>query len=344
MLILLRIVSTFGTCVPIECQDTYDPYSRCIEVTETIKVSSCPPGMYCPSYSDITNYNQTLNFLDTYCEYLPLNAPKDLCSDPSYQGSQIPGDSCCINSNCNSNICSNLICQGLPAGANCTSTSICSPGYYCNSNSTCVSALPSGSKCTSDLECMIGYGCNMKFCTQLWSIGYSNKAQDAKFCVSNYLFGEACDMIQVRINGTFDLDSPFQCNFEDTCTYVSASYKLVFDQSACLCSGNANLTYGYCGSYINNVQGMFENIYSAMVYSTSRCSGEKAHSSNPYDLWQCGSISSTAYQNYLVNQERNKFWALYQGQALEGCAESITLFQVSGVSTILLSLLGILLY
>lgn len=344
LVFFLIAFQAYSSCVSIECQDTFDPSFRCIEVTETVKVAACPPGMYCPSYSDVANYNQSLTFLDTYCEYLPYNMPIDLCTDPTYQGTQLPGDPCCANSNCNTNMCSNLKCQGLIIGDPCSTNSECGPGLYCGTNSTCVEALPEGSKCTSDNECMIGYGCNSKYCTELWSIGFSEKAQYAKFCVSNYLFGGYCDMIQVKLNGTSLISSPFKCNLEDTCSYYSASFRLVMDETPCLCSGDLNSTSGYCGGYINQVEGMFESTFKNLKYDTSICSGPKAHTSDPYDLWQCESISSLTYQNFILEQKRNDFWVLYNSKVLDKCAETLTLFQVSSSRFFSLIFAGFLFY
>ena len=70
LILLIKVFIAQSSCIEVECQDTPDPQSRCIEVTQTIKVAGCPAGMYCPSYSSISNYNETSQILDVYCEYL----------------------------------------------------------------------------------------------------------------------------------------------------------------------------------------------------------------------------------------------------------------------------------
>ena len=166
LILLIKVFIAQSSCIEVECQDTPDPQSRCIEVTQTIKVAGCPAGMYCPSYSSISNYNETSQILDVYCEYLPYNSPVDLCGNLSYTSTQIPGDSCCTNSNCNTGICTDFVCVGLSSGAKCSDSTFCAPGLYC-SNFLCTSALTSGILCSSDLECQIGYGCSQKHCTKL---------------------------------------------------------------------------------------------------------------------------------------------------------------------------------
>ena len=315
-------------CVRISCQDTYDPDYRCIEVTSTVKVGGCPAGMYCPSYTSVSSYNQSLDFLDTYCEQNPYQEPVDLCTDPSYFESQSVGEECCIDQNCASSKCSNLKCEGLSSGTSCSNSSACSPGLYCK-NGLCSKALPGASQCEDDQECEIGYGCNNGFCTKLWSVKFTKSASDPKFCESNYAFGEHCDMIQIKLNRNKDLKEAFKCKLEDTCSYNSAAYGEVIYSSACLCSGIENSTTGYCGLFINQVEGMFEDLFKEMQYSESKCSGYLAHSSDPYVLWQCGSIKSNTYEKYVRTNKRNLHWSVYVSGVLDKCAETITIYDLS---------------
>jgi hypothetical protein len=316
-----------SVCVPIECQDITDPYNRCIEVTDTIKVSSCPPTMYCPSYSSLSSYSQQ-DLQDVYCEDLPYNPLIDLCTDPGYQSTQVPGDECCRNSNCNSNICAGLRCQGLAAGSTCTDPSSCAPGLYCSSN-LCVPCLPSGSSCASDLECKVGYGCNYGICTKLWSVDISQKAQNSKFCASGYLNREYCDLIWIYINKTERINAPFECNLVDTCGYYSYVTRDYIFQAPCTCSGTTNSTTGYCGSFINYVDGIYQSLYQTLSYTNSICSGPNAHTDDAYELWRCGSISSESYKQYTLQTKQNNFWALYKSGSINSCAGSATLFQIS---------------
>ena len=92
-------------------------------------------------------------------------------------------------------------------------------------------------------------------------------------------------MIQITINGSETiLNSPFKCNLFDTCKYKSAVYRRIIDEEACSCSGDLNSTTGYCSKYINQVEGMFESLIASIAYTTSTCSGPKAHTSDPYWL------------------------------------------------------------
>lgn len=326
--IAARIGLGFADCVEIGCQDTFDPYYRCVEVTATIKVSGCPAGMYCPSYSSIASYNQSLDFLDTYCEPNPYQEPVDLCTNASFTGTQSVGEECCKDSNCASNSCTNLKCSGLQASSACTDSSACAPGLYCKNN-LCTVSLPSGSSCEQDEECGVGYGCNNKFCVKLWSVKFTKAADDPKFCDSNYAFGDHCDRIVIKLNSTKELFEPFECSVYDTCTYVSAAYEQIIYSSSCLCSGVGNDTKGYCGLFINQVEEVYGDLYKNMQYTKSDCSGDKAHSGDPYELWQCGSISSEVYEKYVIQNKRNNNWNVYKSGVLDKCAETITIFQVS---------------
>lgn len=340
--VLFRLSLTLAGCVQISCQDTFDPYYRCVEVTSNIKVSGCPAGMYCPSYLSVSSYNQTLDFQDTYCEENPYQEPVDLCNDNAFTGTQSVGEECCKDSNCASNSCENLKCSGLPINSPCDNTTACAPGHYCK-DSVCTSALNSGSSCKLDEECGIGYGCNNGYCTKIWSVKFTKAAQDPKFCESNYAFGDHCDKIQIKLNGTKELFEPFECSVYDLCTYVSAAYEQVVYSTSCLCSGYDNGVKGYCGLFINQVEEVFGNLYKNMQYTSSRCSGDKAHSGDPYQLWQCGSISSDDYEKYVIENKRNNHWNVYKSGVLNNCADSITIFQVgAGMLCVLFAWIGLL--
>jgi hypothetical protein len=283
--------------------------------------------MFCPSYSSISSYNQSLDFQDTYCESNPYQEPVDLCTDPNFIGTQSVGEECCIDENCSSNKCFKLKCEGLSLDSSCANSSSCAPGLYCKSG-TCSKALPAASECLEDEECQIGAGCNNGFCTRLWSVKFTKSVSNPKFCESNYAFGDHCDMIQIKLNRTKDLKEPFKCELKDICFYFSAAYGEVIESSSCLCSGIENSTTGFCGLFINQVEGMFEEVYKDMQYSKSTCSGRLAHSSDPYELWQCGSIDSETYQKYVRINKRNSHWSVYKSGVLDRCAETITIFDL----------------
>jgi len=226
-------------------------------------------------------------------------------------------------------ICTDGICGPADYNSYCGSHSVCKAGSYCYNltstiNGYCKTTLPEGSACTKDYECDTGLGCNKKICTKLFSIYYSDQADDAKFCISNYLTNGYCDAIKVYANGRL-IAPPYQCRIGHTCTYKSLVYDDVIASEPCLCSGT-NTSIGYCASYMSLAYEHIGSLYEDMQYSDSKCAEDRTHVGDIETLWACGSISDDQYNHWVLMNQQFNYWALYQSGVIDNCAKGIGLF------------------
>ena len=63
-----------------------------------------------------------------------------------------------------------------------------------------------------------------------------------------------------------------------------------------------------------------------MVYAASTCSGSYSHSTDPYELFMCGSISVITYYKYTRFYGQLRYANMYYGGGLNFCAMGIELF------------------
>ena len=92
------------------------------------------------------------------------------CSIYSYwTGLRYPGEECNIDSDCNITFkCRNGKCLGLNEGENCTETSQCVVGLYCNKDSKkCNKQKPEGETCKEAWDCQNFLGCYRGRCIKL---------------------------------------------------------------------------------------------------------------------------------------------------------------------------------
>lgn len=78
-----------------------------------------------------------------------------------WPGIRYPGENCNIDSDCiDKSKCENGICTGYGAGQNCTNTSQCNVGFYCNKElKVCMEQKNEGEKCIEGWDCKNYLGC-----------------------------------------------------------------------------------------------------------------------------------------------------------------------------------------
>lgn len=313
-------------CLKIQCST--DIVDTCIGVSDDlITVGQCKLGYSCSSFSQLSTFSNI--WKNETCEADEYTEVKDLCNDVEYDETVIPGYSCCKNSNCITGICTNGLCEGLSLGEPCGSIDVCKAGTWCEyvdgQTGTCVKAKSKNAECSKDRECGIGYGCNQGYCIKLFSLYYSKKSNDKKFCNSNYMTVNGyCDGITVSIDGK-SIDEPFECNIGDTCQYNSLIYETEVDSGPCLCSGK-NSTKGHCSEYVNIAYDLIDNLYEDLQYDSSNCAENLAHTGNVKTLWECKSISDDEYEHWYYVHEQFTYWGIYQSGVLDSCANNIGLF------------------
>jgi len=75
-----------------------------------------------------------------------------------------PGEACDTSNTCIQGTCASGVCTGQTLNQNCTSTTDCVVGHYCNSAKVCVVQLKENDGCTSTWDCANNLGCYNNKC------------------------------------------------------------------------------------------------------------------------------------------------------------------------------------
>lgn len=325
----LAIAMDYENCVALECgSGTTD--SNCVSVgTDKVVVTPCSSGKYCPDTTQLAN--PVTSWYDVSCLTTPTvntdGEGTDFCSSGFTFTNQAAGDFCCNASDCYSNSCSSNACGPVASGETCTDNDQCDVNYYCSSGK-CTEALADGSACNEDTDCRSGSGCNNAKCTKLLSLEAGVAAEDAKYCKSGATNDNICTEVEVYVNGT-KLESPFECNIGDTCTF-----KLTHGGSndltrKCSCPGIADSTTGYCElyDYLYHVSGGIDQVTSEADFSAGTCYGQSPHNLGDLStLVSCGVISEDYREFYQKIMEQYDHWALYKSGVIDSCATELQLF------------------
>ena len=337
-----------GICYSFSCTNNTisDTSTPCVSVNHT---SAEIQFSFCNTLSDLS-----CNYFESYS--LPESSWTDInCSlvtigsqDCNTVSTQLTGDPCCDNDNCYSGDCLNGLCAGLLVDDTCTVSEQCDPYSYCL-NGACTRSKNGGENCSEDNECRPGYGCNFNLCVQIFTLSIGSPSQYAKFCQSNFIVDQVCDILTLQIEGSpYILYNPYLCLVGQSCSYTLSNGTL-YDTTNCTCAGYPNLPEGFCGDHLVYVTGVMDVVYPQLTYSTSFCAGVKAHTDDPEVLYKCSSISLARYNYYFNIYNQAMYWNLYITGSLDVCADSYGLwdpfysyrnFQFAGV---LIYTLGIML-
>lgn len=312
-------------CYDFECSTNTitDLETPCVSVnnkTNKITFTPCESGLGLEC-DYLSQYNLAeANWSDVKCYKIIQSVDNCLANYTSLTGHQ-----CCLDVNCYSKNCINGYCYGLGSGSHCTLDTQCDSTNYCLGGK-CTPVKRNGDACGTDLECPVGSGCNNGTCVQIFSLGVGMVAQDQKFCQSNFLVSNKCDILSVSIvNSTYSLYNPFLCFDGEICQF-KLSNGSIYSTSNCTCAGYSNLPEGFCGKDLIYVNSIMNIVYGNLKYTTSRCSGLNAHSSNPQILLACGSITNEQYMYYINIYNQTLYWNLFITGSLDACALDLGLW------------------
>lgn len=317
-----------GNCYQFSCGEndyiTDIDQTPCIEVdhpSKTITVNRCDSSkeLECEYFSD---YNIPENeWDDVYCKNISQSIPN--CDS---SGQIETGQQCCFNKNCKSGSCLNGYCKGKKIGSTCETNDECAPDSYCKDEECLITKLL-GEKCSIDAECNSGLGCNLGKCTQIFSLSTGSESEDSKFCQSNFMLSGYCDALTIRLRDVEGiLYAPFMCVTGNICDLYTFNGTHYYDYE-CLCAGYNDLPEGFCGYDLVHVNGIMDKVYTELQYSSSKCSGSKAHSSDPVILLFCESISKEQFMYYWNIYNQHYYYNIFITGALDGCAENYNLWK-----------------
>lgn len=325
-------------CKPLECGNSSDT-EKCVVISEnSISFIPCTSGSTCGT--DFSELNVEEKFVDVECtSNVPIDSSEE-CPGIEDAGNVRSGFFCCKDSDCFSNSCEDKRCAGVEKDKKCSDVDEnCLPGHYCQKNanpedSECKEGKDDGEKCTRNEECLVGMMCNIEFnqeegeCTWIYSLDAGDKSNEKILCKTNYLTKEEdkCDELDVYIDNT-KISEPYECNIGQTCEFRSKVTNEVRGNSACFCDGKHTDT-GYCGEFIEYT-GVLNSMFKKFRFSSSRCSGKYAHSTDFDVLLYCDSISEELYTYYLNLFRQAIYWPVFQSGALDGCIEDLELFDPS---------------
>lgn len=196
---------------------------------------------------------------DEYYSYCSPNLNDTLCSLPpktsdlntSYIGEPCVYDRTCINS-----ICTNNTCTKSDVSQECSYSSMCNPGYFCNSSDyTCTKLLPIGSEypCTEDYDCIYNSGCHNGNCTKYFSLPGGTSIETCNN-QTNLLCGSASCQIESNTGVIMCVDAlnssaslPLACNGNQDCVINDNGFSYT---TRCICGINP-----YAQSFCNLAPG-----------------------------------------------------------------------------------------
>jgi hypothetical protein len=159
---------TITKCPRITCSEPLGPNVCFLHSGDNpvswLRYQPCPSGTLCPGEDELA-------FFDTERQWIlgssdPLKSPTfrklthATCQPLSfYQKELLPGRKCTSNYQCQSFVCEDLRCKGLPSGHTCSTHSQCDVGLACIAHDTfpfatvCDSLKRLGTQCEGDIEC-----------------------------------------------------------------------------------------------------------------------------------------------------------------------------------------------
>lgn len=216
------------------------------------------PAFSCSSnpYTSLTGYcilqqgaSYSLSICDDeYYSYCNASLTDTLCSLPpttsdlntSYIGEPCVYDRTCINS-----ICINNTCTKSEVSQDCSYSSMCSPGYFCNSSDyTCTKLIPLNSEypCTEDFDCIYSSGCHNGTCIPYFSLTGGTtietcNSQTNLLCESASCQVESNTGVIICVNAINSSSTlPLACNGNQDCVINDNGFTYT---TRCICGINA---------------------------------------------------------------------------------------------------------
>ena len=303
----------YGTCKELKCSSGPSRKECIKEESDHVLISPCVDGLKCDN--SLLN-SESESWQTVMCTSEELE--KDLCED--YDGNLYTGQVCCVSPNCLSDQCTNDRCEGTDDGDKCDIDEECNPDYYCDGK--CKGSVEEG--CERDNMCKAGFGCLDEDCVQFHSLELGENADRGIFCKTGYIYNGKCDAIVAFSDGK-NLGDELVCQIGATCIYYTYNENEKFDEGACLCAGDKSATTGYCGVYADKST-QIQKFYEAIVYDSSKCTGNLSHTDDPDQLYECESISAKErdYNKYMIN--RFKYFNLYKSTIIDHCARPQGIF------------------
>lgn len=247
-LILLAVIASSHctTTTVYKCLEDKDIGDNICHVKETDAdgniinwVRKCPEGQRCNGYLD----------------------QADLVECKKDHVQKYYGDSCNINSDCLSNICSNSKCGAISDGGNCTESKECMNDAYCHEvNKTCIKFIKGGQTCDNTRRCTFGYFCALekpddttKKCIQYLSIPPGQYAYNWKLCQTEKMENNIC--LGIELIG----EQNANCSTYEDCMYYTVDANGTKKETYVSCATNlegkpfCNTIYGGKGweHYLN---------------------------------------------------------------------------------------------
>ena len=190
------------------------------------------------------------------------------CSIYSYWPSiRYPGEACNINSDCiGLSLCQNGKCTGKDNGQQCSATSECKVGYYCNKeNSICMGQKNEGEPCTEGWDCKNYLGCYRGRCIKFGMLkpNVLNSEKNAPFpgderryylCTTGELDGDDGTTGNYCVKSKYseewiktnkieiDKNGFIKCEYKESCFYDNGKRTI---KKICECGYNSE-GQGYC--------------------------------------------------------------------------------------------------
>lgn len=320
MLIFLLIFSVssldYSDCALITCEQSPIQNNYCIAYDESgpsvfLNFIDCEGGC---NFTALYQYNDNITWESQEC------VPPNVTGHPT-------GHPCTEASNCSSNICTAPTCYGVPEGNYCYDSEACLPGYYCDLN-ICTETKSEGDSCKIHEECPIGHGCDRGTCRLLFSKDQGSSTSDKKLCKSNFEYNGKCDSLLVYLDGV-EMKPPFECDVDQTCTYISKETGNEYASLPCTCAGIQGKGGGYCSFLAEHSDRIVHDNWVYMSYTYSTCGGNWTHTDDPDILYRCGSITDDQYWYFHNLVGRSRYLALYSSGAIDDCAEYFEFFNLT---------------
>lgn len=318
MIILLWLIQVsealdYVNCTLVICDNSTDS-DYCMEFDEEKE-----------DWTVLLNYPKCETSCDYDKLYLMDNTWEDVNCAAYNTSLRLPtGAFCSVPQNCSSNICSVPRCYGVPEGEYCHDDGGCMPFYHCENN-VCTESYQEGDSCSIHNQCPPGHGCDNGKCRLFFLKDIGEKADDGKFCKSNYAIDGYCDSLLINKTGV-ELDTPFSCKIDEFCVYVSKRTGNELFSLPCACAGVKLKGGGYCTFELEHADKIVQEQYIYMTYTYSNCSGDYSHTDEPGILYQCGSISEEQYLFFWNLRGRARYWGFYQTGAIDECSVYYDLF------------------
>jgi hypothetical protein len=245
---------------------------------DVVLFPSCNTTQYCnvvgTAYDTLAQLTQSTNYT---------------CADATnattlnrYPGEDCSADKDCIKvtgDNSTGTCTANKTCSGTTESANCTSTTVCLKGLYCDANGTCKKQKSANATCVSSYECINSLLCHTGTCsiapfsldvgttissTDTLSLEKCNFGLTALKNISDPT-SLACTTKVQSVNG--DKNGFVSCDHGDTCYYDDPVANTTLSQE-CVCGYNAD-GKGWCPVGYNKRSDKYTNLYTKKAASFS---------------------------------------------------------------------------